>query len=333
MDKLAQDVIEVKYPMSRASRVINSSPKKSIPTTQEEGPEPDPPPRNSRHRGRHEMASVMPSSARGSFPTRPEACSPVTRIVTNILLSRRFDLGIGIVIVMNSASIGMEQSLELDQSPSAYRYLSILKAFENIFLSIYIIELGARFWAFGVRCLRDPSIRFDCLLVVLGVTTNWILEPIWGRVDELGPAMVLRTMRLLRLARTVRLLINFRELWMLVRGFYHSINTMFYTLVLLFIALYVFSAIGIELITNSTLNRGPNADPGFQQHVNEYFKTLPVTMLSLIQFISMDNAVLIYRPLLLKEPSLVIYFVGIILSLSTVLMNLVTAVLVNSALE
>merc|ERR1712157_511794 len=56
-------------------------------------------------------------------------------------------------------------------------------------------------------------------------------------------------------------------------------------------------------------------------------------MLTLIQFICMDDIADIYRPLMKKDWSLVIYFVSVILIISIVLMNIVTAVLVNGALE
>merc|ERR1719343_560087 len=58
-----------------------------------------------------------------------------------------------------------------------------------------------------------------------------------------------------------------------------------------------------------------------------------MTMLTLIQFVCLDSVGAIYRPLIVKDGFLICYFVGIILILPIVLMNLVTAVIVNSALE
>merc|ERR1719422_2371611 len=56
-------------------------------------------------------------------------------------------------------------------------------------------------------------------------------------------------------------------------------------------------------------------------------------MLTLFQFVCLDSVGAIYRPLVLKQSHLVFYFVGIIMVVPIVLMNLVTAVIVNGAIE
>merc|ERR1719261_777923 len=88
----------------------------------------------------------------------------------------------------------------------------------------------------------------------------------------LGPVMVLRVLRLARLARTVRLLAQFKELWMLVRVLMSSAGTMFYTFLLIFIILYVFACLGIELITTDVELR--EDDPEFNRLVETYFPNI-----------------------------------------------------------
>lgn len=307
MDKLVQEVVKIQHPRTTfASKYDTTS------FDSDEDPE-----------GSHHVRSSARSAKRKQgLQTR----------LQRILFSNEFDMAIGIVIVLNSVSIGVEQSLSLS-GDSDTKYVTLCEVIEHIFLVIYILELGLRFAAVGSQCLQDTSVRFDCFLVTTGVITNWIIQPFMGRVDKLGPILVLRTARLFRLARMVRLLVNFRELWMLARGFIHSIRTMFYTMLLLFLTLYVFSSIAIDIITNHNLARGTEADPRFQAHVEEYFADLPLTMLTLLQFVCMDGAALIYKPLIKLDWKLAIYFISIILIISIVLMNLVTAVLVNSALE
>merc|ERR1719282_406265 len=56
-------------------------------------------------------------------------------------------------------------------------------------------------------------------------------------------------------------------------------------------------------------------------------------MLTLLQFVCLDNLNEIYRPLIEKDPLLALYFVGIILVVCVVLMNLIGAVIFASALE
>lgn len=242
--------------------------------------------------------------------------------------SPTFDFILGAVITANAINIGLEQSFR-----ATGEYASTAAAFEHLFLCIYTLEVLVRFFAFGPSCLQDGWVRFDLLLVALGITTQWIIQPIAGDMSEVGPVMVLRSARLMRLAKTVKLLISFKELWMLVQGLLSSTNTMLYTLLLVFALLYMFACLGMELLYEHPLAVGPDRDEEFAWNVQEYFSSLPIAMLSLLQFVCWDNPVLIYRPLAMGGVLLTVYFISIILIIGIVVMNLVTAVVVNSALE
>merc|ERR1719223_2027144 len=101
--------------------------------------------------------------------------------------------------------------------------------------------------------------------------------------------VILRTLRLMRLARTVRLLVKFRELWMLVRGLMNSASTMFYTCILLIIVLYVLACIGVELVSLNALAVGAEANEDFQDVVQQNFESVGMTMMTLVQFVCLDS--------------------------------------------
>jgi len=242
--------------------------------------------------------------------------------------STLFDCATGIVILSNGALIGLEQSIELkDSSREAMNIMS------HCFLTYYLLELCLRFYAFGSSCLSDGWVRFDCVLVASGVFTDWIMMLFIGRIDELGPLMVLRTVRLLRVARVVRFLVKFRELWLLVQGLLSSAYTMLYVMILLTTLLFIFGSLGVDILSNHPLTKGPQMDETFSQIVDNNFKTLPLAMLTLAQFVCLDSAAAIYQPLIHRDPLLSIYFFSVLLIVAIVCMNLVTAVVVNSALE
>ena len=100
-----------------------------------------------------------------------------------------------------------EQSLRL-----AGRANGASEALEHVFFAVYSAELLMNFWVRGRWALLDKWIRFDIFLLGSGIATQWILKPVFGDLDGLGFLMVLRAARLTRLARTVRLLLNFKEL-------------------------------------------------------------------------------------------------------------------------
>eukprot|EP00929_Paragymnodinium_shiwhaense_P108334 TRINITY_DN7464_c0_g1_i2.p1 TRINITY_DN7464_c0_g1~~TRINITY_DN7464_c0_g1_i2.p1 ORF type:complete len:686 (-),score=124.81 TRINITY_DN7464_c0_g1_i2:325-2382(-) len=250
-------------------------------------------------------------------------------LAKSTLASPKFDAAIGVVIVFNAVTIGVEQSLQIENKNT-----DLITVLESMFLVVYIVELGLRLFAHGGAALKDSWVKFDCFLVLLGITTAWIIDPFFpDGIDELGPLMVLRTARLLRLGKMVRFLSRFREFWMLVQGLMSSAGIMCYTVIVLFIILYIFSSIGIELITKHKLNRGPNPDPDFQDHVAKYFSSLPTTMITLIQFASQDNPSSIYRPLMSYDPLIGAYFISLVFFLCVVVMNLITAVIVTRSIE
>jgi len=245
--------------------------------------------------------------------------------VQQLCVNRGFDTAIGLVIVANSVTIGCELTRELEGQPT-----HMLEWFESLWLVIYVIELLLRFFGWGVSVWKNPWVRFDTVLVIVGIINTWVMKAVRSGSKDWAFLMVLRLMRLGRLARTVRLLVKFRVLWMLVRGLLSSAGTMFYTMVLVTIMLYVFGAMAIELITNNAL---VDTDAEFRSIVEANFSSLWGAMLTLVQFVCLDSISTIYRPLIQKAPYLLIYFAGVILVVPIVLMNLVTAIVVNSALD
>jgi len=248
----------------------------------------------------------------------------------SVVHSRYFDAAINFVIICNSIMLGYEQAVT---TKGGERFLA-LKIMENIFLLIYVLELTCRFVADGFSCLRCNWVKFDVLFVLAGLLSNRTVKSLIGlNLGSDGFMIIFRMSRLLRLGKAIRLLVKFQTLWMLVRGLLDSAGTMFYTLGILSAMLYIFSCIGVELITNHPLAKGPDADPMFKHVVDKFFSSLPNVMLTLMQFVCMDSIGAIYRPLVEKEAYLIIYFVAVILIIPIVLMNLVTAVIVQSALE
>jgi len=253
--------------------------------------------------------------------------------VDELLQSQRFDAAVGIIIVINSLCMGLETSFELEN-----RDLTVFEVLEHIFLFVYMAELGLRFFAHGCRCLQSPWVLFDFVLVFMGVVSNYIVGPIINSLgegnqslkDSMGGLLVMRMLRLFRLARAVRLLVQFKTLWMLIRGLMGSAGTIMYTFGLILLILYIASCMAMELITKKMID---SDKPEIQELVVVNFQTIPIAMLTLIQFVSMDGMSDIYYPLILEDPVLLMFFLPFILVVSISLMNLVTAVIVESAIE
>lgn len=241
-----------------------------------------------------------------------------------------FDLAIGFVIFVNAVEIGVDQSFDLNGNDTTGT-----KIVESICLCIYVLELLLRFLGFGLReSLKSNWIRFDLLLVLLGVITSWIVEPVLGqKTTGLGPIMILRMLRLFRIARIfrlLRLLTKIPEFWVMIRGFLNGSNIVLCTIIIFTLALYVFGCLSVELITKHALNQ---SDPEFKEHVDQHFPNLTTAMLTLVRFAVLDNTSEVYAPLVTKDPWLFIYFGVVLLVISVVTFNLLGAVIFNSIIE
>merc|ERR1719183_2384679 len=90
-------------------------------------------------------------------------------------------------------------------------------------------------------------------LVLLFVTSD---DSSGGESTGLGNASLLRLLRLLRLsrmARMARLLRSMPELLVLIKGMIAAIRSVFFTLLLLFLLLYVFSILFRQLTMESLI--------------------------------------------------------------------------------
>eukprot|EP00439_Symbiodinium_sp_Y106_P028013 s400_g3.t1 len=186
----------------------------------------------------------------------------------------------------------------------------------------------------GTVCVCGHS-RFilDAFLVAVGFIALVVI-PIAGDDASIGgfefeKLLVVRGLRLLRLVRALRMVRQFKVMWRLVYSLLGAGQTMMSMFALILLALFIFGCVAVELIRkDEELLDDPETGPV----VRKYFNTLP-TILTLLQFVTLDSVAAIYYPLVMFRPSLIIFFTPIFLFISVGLMNLVTAILVESALE
>eukprot|EP00931_Biecheleriopsis_adriatica_P007426 TRINITY_DN10870_c1_g1_i2.p1 TRINITY_DN10870_c1_g1~~TRINITY_DN10870_c1_g1_i2.p1 ORF type:complete len:655 (+),score=132.11 TRINITY_DN10870_c1_g1_i2:147-2111(+) len=253
-----------------------------------------------------------------------------------------FDTCIGLVIVANAVTIGIEAQLNAiiplgcdkdcncsipDSTCEAMPlWLDIV---DYGFLAVYFVELFLRLYTYGFRVLASNWVKFDCFLVVTSLV-DVLLKNISIENEYLKKVMLVRMMRLARLARAVRLMVQFRVLWQLVQGLLHSVGTLLWTFLLVMILIYAFAIIGVETIR---VDENLPMDHPYNAAASEYFADLVIAGLTLLQCFTLDSIGGVYRPLIMQSPFLLVYFMTVLLIMSIALMNLVTAVMVNSALD
>jgi len=150
--------------------------------------------------------------------------------------------------------------------------------------------------------------------------------------DSLQVLVVVRVIRILRLVRMLRLMVQFKGLWLLVTSLLDALGTIRYVFALLVLFLYMYACASMELITKKYVD-SPMADEDFSFLVTRYFSSISVTMLTFVQFVTLDSAAPLYSYMIQQDEVLSLLFLSFLLVVSVAVMSLVTAVMVECSMQ
>lgn len=248
------------------------------------------------------------------------------QLLTRIVESNNFEFATGMIILANLVIIGAEAEMTVQNMDTSWARFAELS-----FLVVYTIELLIRFAVGSWSLFCNSWFLLDFFLVCVGLLALVIIPALEREGQDLiDSVLIVRGLRLLRLARVLRMVHRFKVVWRLISGLLTAWDTMVSTTGLIVIWLYIFGCVALEFIT---LDRDLLANPQTAEIVTYSFGTLPRATLTLLQFVTMDAIANVYYPLVLHKPALIIFFLPLLMFLSIGLMNLVTAVLVEHALE
>lgn len=151
---------------------------------------------------------------------------------------------------------------------------------ENLFCIYFTLEWLIRVEAFEKWqvAFQDRSLIFDTCLVVMMIFETWLFQITMFSfrkvsVDlDFGNASMLKVFRIVRLTRMARMLRIFRampELVFLVKGLFVAARSVFFTLLLLCIIIYVFSIVFVQLTADLAVGE-------------KYFKNVPTAFTCLL---------------------------------------------------
>eukprot|EP00927_Polykrikos_kofoidii_P039742 TRINITY_DN34068_c1_g2_i1.p1 TRINITY_DN34068_c1_g2~~TRINITY_DN34068_c1_g2_i1.p1 ORF type:complete len:749 (-),score=124.82 TRINITY_DN34068_c1_g2_i1:244-2250(-) len=196
-----------------------------------------------------------------------------------------FDKGTLVVIAFNALWIGID--CDYNDGDVLLRAKPVFQLAEHFFCFYFCFEWFVRFMSFEEKsnCLRDSWFVFDSALVCMMFMETWLLTLIMilagtsgGSVlGDVGIVRIARLARLTRMARMARLLRSMPELMILIKGMFTGTRSVFFTLCLLTLVIYVF-AIGFSQMLSES--------PAGQK----YFSNVPHAMYTLMVFGTlMDN--------------------------------------------
>lgn len=234
----------------------------------------------------------------------------------------------GGLIVLNAMFIGLEMEINDDTGFRVQWFL-----IESWFLAFFILELALRFRSATCKAsLRDPWIIFDISMILPGVLDTWVLQFVYASTEGMPRLTLLRLVRLARVARVlrvIRLIRYFHELVLLARGILGAVQALSWSLVLIFMILYV-SAV----LTTSWYNYEARVDKEMLKTAHgiafvEWFGSIGASLLTLFQLMTLEGWPEILRTSMEVWPQAWIFFVPFILLTNVSLLNAITAVVVE----
>ena len=223
---------------------------------------------------------------------------PVDALKT-LIESRRFEAAITALIVVNAITLGLETS-----AGAMARFGGLLAALDTAILSVFVLELLARFTVYRGSFFRDPWRVFDFLVVAIA------LMPATGNLS------VLRALRILRVLRLVTVVPSLRRV---VGGLVAAVPGMGSVVLLLGLVFYVFAVMATKL---------------FGETFPEWFGTLGASAYSLFQIMTLESwSMGIVRPVMEVHPYSWVFFIPFIVLTSFAVLNLFIGIIVSAMQE
>jgi hypothetical protein len=241
-----------------------------------------------------------------------------------------FDSICGAIICANAVISGIETEV-LAQSGSSTTELQIMQWALN---SWYLMELMLRIWAYGHQfwCGEDKYWNLFDTFLILSVVMDVLESMIGARFQVVRNARVLRAVRLFRIVRTLRIIRTLkyvREFRKMVYSLMSSVQTLFWSCLLMFGVMYTFALWFTQSAAHYSHNNGSNAG------LERYYSSFGKTMYSLFGAVSDGYSwhVLVDPWIAVDDHLSVALFLLYITTVIFGLLNIVTSVFVESAMH
>ena len=222
--------------------------------------------------------------------------SQVRQTIASWVEAPRVQHSIVALIVVNAITLGLETS------PTVMAQLGVwLLALDGFILSVFVVEISAKLYAYRWRFFRDPWNVFDFVIVAIAL------------IPASGPLAVLRALRILRV---LRLISTVPRLRFVVESLLHAIPGIASIAGLMVLLFYVFAVMATGLF---------GADHA------AWFGTIGKSMYTLFQIMTLESwSMGIVRPVMETHPYAWLFFIPFILLATFTILNLFIAIIVNT---
>jgi len=262
-----------------------------------------------------------------------------TTVIGRIVTSSRFETLCGCVICLNAAFIGYAGNYAIDNLENPRN--TFIRVCEYLFFSFYATELLLKLAVLRLNFFTNADMLWNIfdLVLVMQATYDIIYEAAQSGNDEGGGDLtwmrLLRLLKMLKMLRMVRVMRAFRELRLMLRSVTGSITVLFWSMVMLFLVMYVFGLVFLQAAT-AYLSETPidKLDDDTVAGIEDYWGSLGLAILTLYMVITggYDWAE-IAEPLKTAGELYYILFLLYVAALTFAILNILTGIFAEAAMK
>ncbi len=225
----------------------------------------------------------------------------MNKLLSSIKEHSLFQISVTTVILFSSLVVGIST---YDFEGWFVRFLVISDIFVTVF---FVLEISIRFFAEKNKLdfFKDGWNIFDTVIVV-------------SSLIPAGAGSSVMVLRLLRLARLLRVISFIPELRFVIEALIESLKKSVYVLILIFILLYIYGVAGVIL---------------FESIEGGRFEELGEAIITLIQIMTLSSWETVMLPITDVYPMSWMYFISFVIFSSIIVLNLFVAILVDVVAE
>lgn len=225
----------------------------------------------------------------------------MNKYLTKIKDHSLFQISVTVVILFSSLMVGIST---YNFEGTLVRILVISDIFVTVF---FVIEISIRFFAEKnkLNFFKDGWNIFDSVIVI-------------SSLIPAGAGSSVMVLRLLRLARLLRVISFIPELRFVIEALIESLKKSVYVLILIFILLYIYGVAGVIL---------------FESVEGGRFESLGEAIITLIQIMTLSSWETVMLPIVEIYPMSWMYFISFVVLSSIIVLNLFVAILVDVVSE
>mmetsp|Transcript_23913 Transcript_23913/g.43881 ORF Transcript_23913/g.43881 Transcript_23913/m.43881 type:complete len:650 (-) Transcript_23913:84-2033(-) len=251
----------------------------------------------------------------------------------SILTTNYFNWTIWALVALNTVQMGVEVDY-----PEHETFWLVC---ENFFTAAFALEMLIKLWVLRCDYFKDKANWLDFCIVMLAIVDVWLLTYLFSEDIDLRSVSVLRVLRLLRLVRIAKLVKQSRKVILVLHGLFAAMQVTSFVGCLLALSIYCCAIFCTSIIGKQKVYPGYTEvmeEINEQEVMSEFnphlaFGSMGKSMLTLFSIAIFAEWTEIVRPVYVKQPGLVIFFVAFALFVCFGVMNVIIGMIVDSVMD